>query len=294
MGKSLEILVAATLVAATPAKAQAEPCDTTPVSFLGNSFIVTLDHELKLKYSRNWGVERGNLMLQDTFPKTSGQQKCKKQHDTSGYGMKDNCDIFAFNGRRISHMRDNLQYFIQELHKLKSHRVVIVEGANSLSTGSRHDYIGPKKRKGYLRQVRKQLSVIVERLHAETISGQKVKVYISEMSTKLAGYSTMLNRQMIDSYNQLIRTVGADGIIDDSNLPRKPAELHGHVEETLPYFLAKVHEKVNPACGYAKISSQDYLRIAAEREAGRIRKNDYSRKVYAPYINKVKTESGRR
>ena len=62
----------------------------------------------------------------------------------------------------------------------------------------------------------------------------------------------------------------------------------------LPYFLAKVHETVNPGCGYAKISSKDYLRIADDREAGRVRRNDYSKKVYEQYMKRVATRAGKR
>ncbi|MFC1742168.1 hypothetical protein ACFL3V_06545 [Nanoarchaeota archaeon] len=275
MQRSLEATIIALLAVGMPNQAKATTCDSSPVIFLGNSFNVALKNASRKPSARRWGVTLGNLVTEDANPYTNDnnnpRRRCSRRvkkrvcRTNPRTGAKrcrtytkvdrSRCDTIAFTGRTVYEMLQKLDKIKAELTRLGSHRVVLYEGPNSLNPG-RNDEQSETKKIGGIRRVLKK---IVDGLQGHTVNQKNVEVYLATMPDGVIGYSKNLNFYSISLYNNMLNNLGADGVIDISDIAWKQGTLHGYQRPfTFQQILAGIHDKVNPDCGYASHPKQHY------------------------------------
>ncbi len=175
--------------------------NTSPTVVLGNSHVVALNNYLT---KNNQKLE--NIVIEDSKSNNSDKMRCE------------NCDKFAYEGRTIFNIENELPEVISELKKINSNKVILFEGTNSRWAP---DY-----------KIKNSLQNIVNELHNE-----KIEIYVAEIPGGVEGSASFLTKENISNYNTLIKKVNADGILKTSNIPWDKEELHSKDPNTYTSLL---------------------------------------------------------
>jgi hypothetical protein len=228
----LEIPILAALAVATPGIAQAQQqCDETPIAVIGNSHMAFMsDH------ARAYGIDTKNLWFDDHYSSTPNHNGCREQN---------NCDLYSFVAANLIDIKKRMPRIVQKMKQTGSHRIILHEGTNSLSSPREH--------------IVKRLKYIIDYAHDPKKNGHKrIRIYLSEIPIRIigaptSGQTSFLSKDNVDWYNRMIRKIGADGVIRTKYAPWKNGKLHAYTKQTFPFWMYRFHKSVNPGCGYAKI-----------------------------------------
>jgi len=179
-----------------------------PITIIGNSHIVGLN-----LYVKKYGIST-NLLLEDSYPETA-------QNNPNCLPL---CDIVSYVGRNVESMCADLPSIILEMNKKGSNLAIVFEGPNS-AIMSRDE-------------IKSYLACVVKGLHE---AGKKA--YMAEMPLGVIGSRPLLTKEKVEEYNELIREVAADGIVETKNAPWIAKFLHGYVKGmTFPYLIRRFEE----------------------------------------------------
>ncbi len=114
MRKITNTLLALTLTLGINYSMYSQSKNNRPTTIIGNSHVVALKYYLS---KNNQDLE--DIIIEDSDSTNLDKMRCKK------------CDKFAYEGRTIFNIENELPSIISELRKVNSKKVILFEGTNS-------------------------------------------------------------------------------------------------------------------------------------------------------------------